>query len=160
MARQKTQAREQVVQEQVVDLRDAFVELIGERWGYYAGRTLKVQEMNEKTEAERKAANEARKSLSKTGTDYIGLVPCEDNLSKMSELHASMQTQKATVEEKAKALKEARSPFQKPISLLAKAIKYCDNVAIPDSLKELGHPVTPRFSLSDWIAEATKPKKK
>jgi len=67
---------------------------------------------------------------------------------------------KAVAEAK-KTLKTARAPFMQKMAPLAKAVRYCDNVAIPDSLKELGHPIQPRFSLSDWVqtAIAQKPKK-
>jgi len=33
-------------------------------------------------------------------------------------------------------------------------------VAIPDALKELGTPITPRFSLSKWIGDAIASAKK
>ena len=58
---------------------------------------------------------------------------------------------------------EAKKPFLEKIKPLAQAQKYCDNVAIPDSLKGLGHPVQPIFSLSKWMTKAleqTKQKKK
>lgn len=161
MSRRQKQTQEATAPEaQVVDLRDAFVELVGERWGYFAGKSLKAQEMNEQTEAQRKVANEAAKKLRESVTEYHGIVPSTETLAKMQEVHAQIQTETATKEEKAKALKEARKPFQEAISKLAKGLKYLDNVAIPDSLKEMGHPIAPRFNLSKWLAEAAKPKKK
>jgi hypothetical protein len=35
-----------------------------------------------------------------------------------------------------------------------------DNVAIPDSLKELGYPVEPRFSLSEHVKKALESQRK
>jgi gas vesicle protein len=147
------QATQQVVKpEPQVDLRDAFIELVGERYGYYAARRLTQQEMTEKTEKERKAAA----AIAKTIKDKI-----EEFIEKPTdETKAVILKNRKNLEEARKTLKTARQPFMEKITPLAKAVKYFDSVAIPDSLKELGHAVQPRFSLSDWVKDALKPKKK
>jgi len=64
------------------------------------------------------------------------------------------------VEVARKALQDAMKPFNEKKAPLLKGWKYMVNVAVPDSLKELGAPVSPRFSLSDWVAQATAGRKK
>jgi hypothetical protein len=133
-------------------LLNAFVGLIGERWGYFLGRRLKQQEMAEKTKAESKAVRELAKTERKHVEEYIE--------KPASEIKTAILSARKGLKSARETLKQARKPFMEKITPLAKAVRYCDNVAIPDSLKELGHPVQPRFSLSDWATEAIKPKKK
>lgn len=133
-------------------LTSAFVELVGERFGYWLARRMTQQDMAEKTKAPSKVAHE----LAKTEHEKI-----EEYLEKpTAEIKAVIMKTRTNLKDARTKLKEARKPFMEKITPLAKAVRYCDNVAIPDSLKELGHPVAPRFSLSDWAAEAIKPKKK
>lgn len=133
-------------------LTSAFVELVGERYGYFMARKLTQQDMTEKTKAEAKTARELAKTEHKSIEEFI-----ETPTDKVKT--AILNTRKNLKEARTK-LKEARKPFMEKITPLAKAVRYCDSVAIPDSLKELGHPVVPRFSLSDWAKEAIAPKKK
>jgi alcohol dehydrogenase class IV len=44
------------------------------------------------------------------------------------------------------------------VKMLNKGMKYIDNVAIPDSLKELGVQLQPAFSLSEWVKKAVEKK--
>jgi len=100
--------------------------------------------MTEKTEAERKAVAEIRKTI--TGDNLKTIIAKADVKtyeSKLSEMKSARET-----------LSNASKPFREKISPLAKAQRYLDNVAIPDALKELGTPVQPRFSLSKWIGDA------
>lgn len=134
-------------------LTEAFVELVAERYGYFMARRLTQQDMSEKTKKE----SEAVRKLSKTASKAI-----EDFIEKPTDALKTtiISTRKELVDAK-KVAKDARQPFLDKISPLVKAQKYLDNVAIPDSLKELGHPAQPRFSLSDWVTKAIeqKPKK-
>jgi len=149
---QSQTANSQAVAPTKVELEQAFISLIGERWGYFLGRKLKVQEMAEKTKEQAKTARELAKTERKSIEEYIEK-PTEAVKTAILNTRKSLKSARET-------LKTARKPFMEKITPLAKAMRYCDNVAIPDSLKELGHPVAPRFSLSDWATEAIKPKKK
>ena len=151
MPKQK-QVTQQAVTVSRTDMLEAFTELVGERWGYWMGRRLSTQEMTEATKDEAKAVRETRKALTENITTYI------DNPS--DDLREDIHKNQKTLEDQKKVLKEKRSPYQKKIAPLAKAVRYCDTVAIPDSLKELGSPVAPRFSLSEWITDALEASKK
>jgi len=141
------------VVEDMQALQEAFVELVGERWGYYVARRVTQQDMTTATKDQAKAIRELVKTEHTAIEEYIE-TPSD-------EVKATILETRKTLKEGRKALKEARAPFMQKMAPLAKAVRYCDNVAIPDSLKELGHPIQPRFSLSDWAqtAIAQKPKK-
>jgi len=134
-------------------LQEAFVELVGERYGYWVGRRLTQQDMSKDTKDQAKAVSTMVKAVNTAIEEYIA--------EPTDELRTQILNGRKAVAEAKKTLKTARAPFMKKIAPLAKAVRYCDNVAIPDSLKELGHPIQPRFSLSDWVqtAIAQKPKK-
>lgn len=134
------------------ELQEAFIELVGQRFGYWMARRMTQQDMAEKTKAEAEKARKLAKDEHKKIEELI-----ETPTTEIKTAILSVRKNLASARE---ALKTARKPFMEKIAPLAKAVRYCDNVAIPDSLKELGHPVAPRFSLSDWAAEAIKPKKK
>jgi len=134
-------------------LQEAFVELVNERWGYYVGRRVTQQDMTSATKDQAKTVRDLAKSVNTAIEEYIA------NAS--DDLRTQILNGRKAVADAKKTLKTARAPFQKKMTPLAKAVRYMDNVAIPDSLKELGHPIQPRFSLSDWVqtAIAQKPKK-
>lgn len=135
--------------EKEVTLLRGFRDLVAERMGYWLGRRLTQQEMNEKTADERKKVREIRKEITDNLEDYIRNAQIDTYLSKVQ----ALKDAKAVVT-------KASKPFRKKISPLSKATRYLDNVAIPDALKELGTPVQPRFSLSKWISDALKAKSK
>ncbi len=135
------------IQEELTNLRGVR-DLVGERWGYFMGRRLKQTEMNEATKTERKAANEISKSI-------------KDNLEKFIK-DADIDGYKEQIKKLADARKvvaEKSKPFREEIKPLAKAQKYLDTIAIPDALKEIGHPITPRFNLSNWIKKTLEEQK-
>lgn len=156
MSKRRTQALEPVVVpiEDRLALLDTFAELVSERWGYYTARRLIVKDASEKTQTEAKNAREKAKAVNQSVETLIK-TPNEDN----SEVVVTARDELKTARN---ALKEARKPFNEKMKPLASAVKYCDSVAIPDSLKELGHPIAPRFSLSEWakkaVEQATKKK--
>jgi len=133
-------------------LQEAFVELVGERWGYYVARRVTQQDMTTATKDQAKTVRDLAKAVNTAIEEYIA------NAS--DDLRTQILNGRKAVADAKKTLKTARAPFQKKMSPLAKAVRYMDNVAIPDSLKELGHPIQPRFSLSDWVQDAIKPKQK
>lgn len=138
-----------------LELLEAFLELVGERWGYWMGRRLTQQDMSDKCKDEIKAARDKAKVVSEAIEGYIG-EPTDD-------LREKILSGRADLEKLRKVAAEKMKPFRDKIAPIAQAQRYCDNVAIPDSLKELGSPVAPRFSLSKWIGpalEASKRKKK
>ena len=125
-----------------------FRDLVGERAGYDLGRRLTQADMSEKTKEERKTAREIRKEITDSLEEYIKNSDIDTYLSKRKDL----KTAREVVSKKSK-------PFREKISPLTRALKYLDNTAIPDALKELGTPVQERFSLSDWIKKAMIPMK-
>jgi len=127
-----------------------FRDLVAERFGYFMGRRLTQQQMTEKTDTERKAVAEVRKTI--TGDNLKAIIAKGDI--------KTYETKLSALKTAREALSTASKPFREKISPLAKAQKYIDNVAIPDSLKELGKPVQPRFVLSEWINDALVAQKK
>ena len=134
------------VQEELSNLR-GFRDLIGERWGYWFGRKMKQQEMSEATKEERKAVSEIRKGIKIE--EFIQNSDLDGYNAKMKEIKEAREV----VTKKAK-------PFLEKISPLSKAVRFLDSVAIPDALKQLGTPVQPRFSLSEFIAKQLEQQKK
>jgi len=138
------------VEEELTLLR-GFRDLVAERTGYFFGAKMLTKTMNDETAEERKAVRELSKTVSKNIEDYIEN-PTE-------ELKRQILENRKKLKEAREKAKEARKPHLKKINPLRKAVKYIDMVAIPDSLKEMGQPVQPRFSLSEWIKKAIETKK-
>ena len=136
------------VQQRLTLLR-GMLDLVHERWGYFLGRRITQQEMNDASTEERKAVREIQKEIRDNLEDYIRNSNIDEYLAKQK----ALKTARETVSEKTK-------PFRDKISPLRKAQKYLDTVAIPDALKELGKPVVPRFSLSEWVDKQIKAEKK
>jgi regulator of sigma D len=135
--------------EQELTLLRGFRDLVAERTGYALGVSALNAEMRDATAEQRKASNEARKNLRQNLETFIQNGDFEGYKKALDEVHKTGE-----------ALKEARKPHVAKISPLRKGIKYIDNVAVPDSLKELGVTVQPAFSLSDWIKKAVETKKR
>ena len=129
-----------------VDLLEGFADLVGERMGYFMARRLKQKEMGEKCEKELKAVRDMNSSLHDNIVDLIE--------EEKPELRDTIHKEQKELKGLQKTAAEATSPFREKIGELAKAVKYIDNVFIPDSLKELGKAVAPRFSLSEHVAKA------
>ena len=138
----------EAVQEELTLLR-GFRDLVAERTGYALGVIALNAEMKEATAEQRKANLEARKHLRKSLEDFIRNADFEGYKKAVEE-----------IEKTGKALKEARKPHMAKITPLRRAIKYIDNVAVPQSLEQLGVKVQPAFSLSDWIKKAVESQKK
>jgi seryl-tRNA synthetase len=137
------------------DMLEAFSELVAERYGYFTARRLTQQDMSEKCKAEIEAVNEKRKALNE---NIEKLLEAED-----AEARSAIKVQAKELKTLKETADTAKKPFLEKIKPLSQAQKYCDSVAIPDSLKELGHQVQPLFSLSDWMTKAleqSKQKKK
>lgn len=144
---QKTVQIPEEVEQELKMLR-GFKDLVGERMGYFMGRRTKQSEMNDATKTERAAANKISKELQENLPDYIKDGDIDAYNTKITQLKKAR-----------KVVADKSKPFRAKIKPLAKAQKYCDTVAIPDALKELGAPVTPRFNLSDWINKAMQEEK-
>ena len=127
-------------------LLNGFSMLVAERFGYYMARRLTQQDMNEKLAEEIKPIRELRKQISENIEKHIEN-PSED-------LQKAIFEGRKDLDEKLKPLNEKRKPYLEKMKPLQAAVRYLDVVAIPDSLKELGHPVTPRFTLSEWVCTA------
>jgi len=136
------------VEEELTLLR-GFRDLVAERTGYALGVIALNAEMKEATAEQRKANLEARKHLRKSLEDFIKNADFDGYKKAVEE-----------IEKTGKALKEARKPHMAKITPLRRAIKYIDNVAVPQSLEQLGVKVQPAFSLSEWIKKAVESQKK
>lgn len=141
MAKQKT-AQVEVPEEVSAELEmlQGFRDLVAERYGYDLGLRLKRQDMNEETEKERKVVQEKRKHIKESIPQWI----------KDANIDA-FTTENDKLDKLKKALRKKQKPFREKMKPLRKARKYIDNVAVPDALKELGTPIQPRFSLSEWV---------
>jgi len=135
------------VEEELTLLR-GFRDLVGERFGYWMGRRLTQQELNDATKEERKVAREIRKTIKDNLTTWIENADIDSYTTKTEELTGAN-----------KVVKEKSKPFREKIAPLSKGIRYIDNIAIPDALKELGTPVQPRFTLSNYIETRIKEQK-
>lgn len=142
----------QVPQEDRLALLEAFAELVSERWGYYMARRLTQKDANEKTKVERKTSTESAKAVTES-IEALIKTPNDANAK-------TVTANRDALKDARKVVAIARKPFNEKIKPLASAVKYCDSVAIPDSLKELGHAVVPRFSLSEWATKAVEQTKK
>lgn len=142
---QKTEQIPKVIEKELTLLR-GFKDLVAERSGYFFGAKMLTKTMSDETVKERKAVRETSKSLNEAVSQLI-----EEPTKPNSKTVQNLQTQ---LNDARKKNKKARKPHVEKISPLRKATKYIDVVAVPDALKELGKPVTPLFSLSDWIAKA------
>ena len=125
-------------------LLQGFRDLVAERTGYHIGRKLTQEEMSKATKTEREAVRDIREEI--TGDNLIAIIT-ESNIEAYNDALKRLKSARKVVTKKAK-------PFRAKIAPLAKAVKYIDNVAIPDALRELGTPVQPRFSLSKWVKDA------
>jgi len=137
----------QAVEQELALLR-GFRDLVAEGLGYYVGSKAIGAEASEKTKEQRKKVNSIRKEINSNIEEWIKNADLDSYTAKMTELAQARAT-----------LKEAMKPFNEKRKPLNKAWRYCLNVAFPDALKELGSPVQPRFSLSNWIKEAIEKKK-
>ena len=136
------------IQQELTLLR-GFRDLVAERTAYAMGVQAINEEMREKTETQRKNVTEARKYLRENLETFIQNADVEGYKNALSQ-----------IDKASKELKEARKPFVEKITPLRRGIKYIDNIAVPESLKELGVTVQPAFSLSEWIKKTLEERKK
>ena len=144
MAQKSVQIPKEIEKE--ITLLRGFKDLVAERTGYMFGAKVLGKKMSTETKTQRDAVSKAGKKL-KEGIELLIEQPTEKN-------SKNVQTATREVKEAKKTNRKAREPHMKKISPLKKATRYIDTVAIPDSLKELGSPATPRFSLSEWAKKA------
>ena len=136
------------VQEELTNLR-GFRDLLAERTGYMLGRKVKQGEMNEATKTERKKTSAISKTIRDSIPEWIKDANVEE-----------YEKQKKAYADASEMVTKKSKPFRTQIAPLTKAVKFMDNVAIPESLKLLGVTIQPTFSLSDFMqAELEKQKK-
>ena len=150
MAQKTAQIPKEISKE--LTLLRGFRDLLAERTGYMFGAKALSTTMSEKTEKERKVVTDKGKSVKEAFTTLI-----EQPTKQHSENF--LQVQKELVDAQ-KVNKKAGEPHMAKITPLRRAVRYIDVVAVPDALKQLGSPVLPRFSLSDWVSKAIVKKKK
>ena len=127
-------------------LLNGFAVLVSERFGYWMARRMTQQDMSEKLADESKAVREIRKGIADNIEKHIEN-PSED-------LQKAIREGRVELDEALKPLNEKRKPFTEKMKPLQQAVRYLDVHAIPDSLKELGHQIAPRFTLSKWVNAA------
>jgi hypothetical protein len=131
-----------------------FAGLVAERYGYVVGRKMKSAEMRE--DAAVKLASESVRKLTKELSKSVETLikePTKPN----SEVVTRNRTELEEARDKAHT---AREPFLEKMKPLTKVIRMMDNIAIPDSLKEVGIELKPRFQLSEWADKALEATKK
>ena len=141
-----------VVEEDRLGMLEAFAELVSERWGYYTARRLTSKDASEKTKEVSSKARDAAKAVKDT-IEKLVKTPSP-------QLAKYVVEKREALTEKRKAVQAARKPYNEKMKPLADAIKYCDSIAIPDSLKELGKPVVPQFNVLPVIAKAIEQSKR
>lgn len=144
MTQQTVQIPKEIEKE--LTLLRGFRDLVGQRTGYMFGAKALSATMSKDTKTQREAVSEAGKKV-KEGIELLIEQPTKENSKNVLDAQSKVTKVK-------KANQKAREPHMKKISPLRKAVRYIDTVAVPDSLKELGKPVSPRFSLSDWAKKA------
>jgi len=148
MPTQQTVQIPEQVQEELTNLR-GFRDLLAERTGYMLGRKVKQGEMNEATKTERKKTSAISKTIRDSIPEWIKDANVEE-----------YEKQKKAYADASEIVSKKSKPFRTQIAPLTKAVKFMDNVAIPESLKLLGVTIQPTFSLSDFMqAELEKQKK-
>ena len=135
-----------------LDLSRKFIGMVVERYGYVVGKKLKQTEMTESVKEEAKLAQEAGEAASKAVETLIK-TPTPANASAVTSKREDLKTARDK-------LKIARKPFMEKIAPLTKAIRFCDSIAIPDSLKQMGLELRPRVELSKWCSDALEATKK
>ena len=135
-----------------IGLLEGFRDLVAERTGYYFGAIAKRQEMNDD-----KAIKPLRKNVTETREKMTG--EALEELIANSDIEGYKKIQKELKAHR-KTLREKETPYREKINPLNKAVKFLDTVTIPDALKELGTPITPRFTLSDYVKQAMESNKK
>lgn len=138
-------------------LLQGFRDLVGERYGYFLGRKVQTKKMNNATAEERKAVSDSKKAVNDVLTTIGESTPQwiqDANTEEYQAQQKALTDANKAVKKADGKRKVAQAPFRKDIKPLTDAVKYMDNTAIPDALKELGCNVQPRFSLSTYITEA------
>jgi hypothetical protein len=137
-----------------LEMLKGFKNMVAERYCYVLAKKAQSSDLNEKTEKERKASATAGKTVSKALETFL-----EDSTD------VNRDAYKAAIKDLGKARKElstARTATGLPdkIKELSSGIAYMDKIAIPDSLKELGTPIAPRFTLSEYVKSSVDAMKK
>ena len=148
----ETEAVPAVPVEQELTLLRGFRDLVGQRWGLFMGRTLQNSDLSEKTETERKAANEVRKDIKTNLPTWIKNADSATYEAKTAELKTAGET-----------LKKAKDGTGIPekVKALSQGLRYLDNDGVPKAYEQVsGQPVAPIFSLPQWIADRLEEQKK
>ena len=135
-----------------LEMLEMFADLVAEQVGYKLGRKANVSEANKTVKADATKAREIGKEF-KEAISALRKEPNEANAKTADEKENALVAQR-------KVVAKARKPFNEKNKPLTDGVKYIENIALPDSLKELGKTVAPRFSLSDWAKKAVDASKK
>lgn len=119
-----------------------FRDLIAERTGYAFGVRVLSEELREATKDQRKAVNEARKSLKQNLENYIKNADIEGYKSAL-----------ALIKDRSAELKKVSEDSVSKINRLRKAIRFIDNVMTPAFLNQMGVTVLPLREPKSWVEE-------
>lgn len=145
----KAQTAQELAQPQEVsraDMTESFVDLVGECFAYKLGKKSLAKKMKESVKADSKKASEIGKTISE---NLELLVKGE----KVEEARQTVVAKRVELKAKREAISKATKPLREEIKPLSEAIKFCETIAIPDSLKELGKPVEPLTKLTKEMSE-------
>ena len=153
----QTQDAEPIVSQDTsrIEMLETFASMVSTRFGIDLGRKLNQAEANKAVKADATKAREASKSF-KDALVTLRKAPNKDNAD-------AVDTVEKEVASLRKIVSKGRKPFNEKNKPLVSAIKYLDKVAIPDGLKEIGHPIAPvnnEAGMPEWVRKAVEASKK
>ena len=132
--------KEETLTPEQISVLIGFRDLLTERVCYSMGRAEIRAKMSKATKKERKNASGIRAGIKENLVQWV----TDGNITEYEKQTALLTDASEIVSKKSK-------PFNKEISPLTKAMKFIDNIAVPDALGVMGIKPKPRFSLSDYM---------
>ena len=130
----------------VVSPKDALVDTIIERWGYYAQRRTLASQLMTSTSAERTKVTQIGKQIAGRLSAY--LAEGTDVRGEVVTLQGELTQAKATLKTKAQPLQDKVTPF-------IRAVSYLDKVVIPGQIAAVtGKKLEPRTEISPSVLKA------
>jgi len=125
---------------QELNNRRGFCDIVAEKQAYVLGRAGITKKMNDASVKERKTASNFRKTIRDSIPKWIKESNTEE-----------YETQVQAAKDASKIVSDMNKPFRTQITPLTRAIKFIDNIGVPELLTELGYNVVPAITLSDLI---------
>ena len=130
----------------VVSPRDALVDTIIERWGYYAQRRTLASQLMTSTSAERTKVTQIGKQIAGRLSAY--LADGSDVRGEVVTLQGELAQARATLKTKAQPLQDKVAPF-------IRAVSYLDRIVIPGQIEAVtGKKLEPITEISPSVLKA------